>query len=72
MWYKFVCNNRTIAEEDHPSNAQATKRAEELSNSYGLVEAWTPAFVVVPETVFKVMDYSKGKETQNEIQSNRS
>lgn len=62
MFYKFVANGEPLSVEEHSSNAQATKRAEVLSAAHGKVEVWTPAFVVVPETNYKVIDYSKSKE----------
>lgn len=64
MWFKFVDRGgETLKIEDVPSNAHALRVAEELSALHGKVEVWVPAFVVVPETKYKCIDYGKSKET---------
>lgn len=68
MWFKFVDKGGdTIKTEELPSNSQALKVAEALSDMHGKVEVWAPAFVVVPVPSYKCIDYGKFKELVNEV-----
>jgi hypothetical protein len=51
-----------LEDSEQSSQAGAINRASELAKTKGKVEVWVPAFVVVPETKFNVIDYGKSKE----------
>ena len=63
MVFRYMKDGAVLEDSDQPSQAGAVRRGEELSALYGSkIEVWTPAFVVVPVSSYKCVDYSKSKE----------